>query len=73
VAYGEDRVLCWFEEWTQQNKGWVSQKNNGLHFFWQDLPDMAEADALRAEKKVEEDRGPNVPRLEDIRPKTLSG
>jgi len=46
-TFGEDRVLEVFNEWALQNKGWLSNKDNALFFFWKELPDLMEADASR--------------------------
>jgi hypothetical protein len=56
TEHGEDKVLSVFDQWADQNKGWVAEKNDALHFFWKELPDM-----MAAEDSVMEASEPEVP------------
>lgn len=54
--YGEDRVLEVFNQWADQNKGWVADKSDALFFFWKELPDMVEA-----ESSAQKSQEPEIP------------
>lgn len=54
--WGEDAVLAAFESWAEQ-KDWVRTKKNGLHYFWQDLPDaMAAAEPQEPKEEAGDEK-----------------
>jgi len=57
--YGEDAVLKVFDEWIDQNKSWLSEKDDALFFFWKNLPELI--DAVSSEKEQQE---PEIPQEE---------
>lgn len=54
--FGEEKILDVFNQWADQNKGWVAEKGDALHFFWRELPELVEA--VASEQKQQE---PEIP------------
>lgn len=57
--YSEDQILSAFEAWGAQNKHWLAEKNDPLHFFWSELPTLVESLTSETEQKKKD--GPEIP------------